>query len=332
VLLVFVVGGCATKEFYYVKDLPPTLSASLIAGSVPQYAAGTPPLLRPHGKRRSIAVTSQKFTLAVPDCIDATGRAEDLKTPLADMLYTALFATERFSLYDRSRLVNLDPEWLKKWASRGGSDGMSPGASAEPQTSVDELIDYFDTYKTSQIENLDAIEKNVDGLLFVYITAIERHDEAGTIDVDYRIVSPDESQTVLFARDRQITFEASNQDEVRFNRADVGAIANQIFEVFPNPVKFRDAQIIAVDGDLVTVDEGANRMLVPGMRGYVVSYEDTGYTRHGEKAQDREYLAQFQILHVYERTSRARILPAQDRFGSRMKSFDVRVGDAIILK
>lgn len=335
---------CATascvkkKEVFYFPTVTPPMS---YAEGIPQASGGFPPLLRPEGKRSTIEPSSQYFTLVIPNCIDISNKAGDLRKSLADILYTEIFKTRRFNLYDRWELVDLDPAWLERALMRRGEAPPPPAMDADQQaqaqpaaaagqyTPQEELA--LREYKRlkEQEETARKIQENADGLLLVYITSRTGQADNGEFTIDYRIVSTQkEKQIVLFAEKATVRYFRSTRSELDYNRDDIAKIANDIFKVFPNPVSpnFQQAHVVSIDGNRIAIDVGENHGLIPGMQGYVVSYEDSIFTGDGVRATEHcNYLARFVITEIYPKTCTGYIYQPRD-------NADIRIGDAVRLK
>ena len=346
-------AACAPKKLYYINDLTPP---QILCNPAIQIAIGIPPLHVPAGKRKTIQPNSQKFILAIPNCIDMSGRAGDLRRSMADMLYTTIFATHRFHLYDRQELNNLDPEWLKTSLKSSMIDQNQEGTKDS-----DASFKYLNQQKEKQDKMIRELNSKIDGLLLVYITSrvmnslspeVQNHDkvydpssDGGHFDVDYRIVSG-KYKIVLFAGSHKVRYQNSTTHEVEYFREDMEAIANSILNKFPRPDGFQDPMVIAIDGERIVINSGTNkiRKLIPGLRGYVVHQEDSIYTERNVngnqyekiKAQHYSYLARFLITEVYEETSTGILLPYRELndIQKRMKytGWDVRVGDKVKIK
>jgi len=333
-LIVLSFQACAKKELYYFdKITPPHVKLD----KVTQTSVAHPPLLRPKGKRRTINPDSQFFTLAIPNCVDMTGLAKDLRKSLADMLYTQLFKTHRFNLYDRGELVDLDTDWIEKslkdsfYEEKGVAkkeEGTKTHQTAD-STQMDKVgasLNLQNYKEKKRNELINPLLKNADGLLLIYITSREGKGKAGAISLDYRIVSTSsDDKVVLFAGSQQIRYRTVSSKELSYDRTDISSIAEEIVKVFPNPNTKRKGQVISIDGDHVVIDIGESLHIIPGLRGYIAYVDDSIYTSDYVKAQQYAYLAKFQITQVYDKTSIAKIFPSDE-------IPDIKVGDVVLLK
>ncbi|WP_419659721.1 uncharacterized protein Dvar_00430 [Desulfosarcina variabilis str. Montpellier] len=338
----FIFSGCAPKKIYYFDDVAPT---SIQGGTATQGTIAYPPLLRPEGKRKSIRPGSQYFTLAIPNAIDMSGRAQDLQRSLADMLYTELFATGRFNLLDRGELMDLDPEWLtsslkksltdlskqedRKAASRSDKDSAEKAESA-----FDKTFQYLDRKQKSQ-KRLEDVLNKADGILLVYVTSRVGKQKGGHFSVDYRIVSRRRGgEIVLFAGNKNVSYKSSTTQEVAYNRKDVADIAKSIVNIFPHPKEVRNAQVIKRDQRVIVVDRGRDQHLIAGMIGYVVYSEDSVRLESIGKARHFSYLGEFIITEVFDKTSTAVLLHPRGMSGDSLDEYewDVQTGDSVIVK
>ncbi len=341
-LVSLTVSGCAPKELYYFDDVSPT---SIQGGTATQGTISYPPLLRPEGKRKTIRPGSQYFTLAIPNAIDMSGRAQDLQRSLADMLYTELFATGRFNLLDRGELLDLDPEWLtsslkKSLTELSEQEGQSPAsagdneAAEKAKAAFDKTFQYLDRKQKSQ-KRLENVLNQADGILLVYVTSRVGKQRGGHFSVDYRIVSRRQKrEIVLFAGNKSISYKSSTTQEVAYNREDVSDIAKSIVKIFPHPKEVRNAQVIKRDQNVVVIDRGRDQHLIAGMIGYVVYSEDSVRLESIGKARHFSYLGEFIITEVFDKTSTAVLLYPMNASGQPAMDYewDVQTGDAVIVK
>ncbi len=350
--LSLLLSACSTpKNLTYFPEVTPP---HVVGQDVRQVSVGYPPLYHPTGKRATIEPRSQYFTLAIPNCIDVTGRAKDLRKSLADMLYTELFQSRRFNLYDRNELVNLNTDWIetvlkksfessytRKYEETSPSDplkealaGPEGAATKNREEHYNSTVlkpDYVDQAIKVQSRKQDIeqnaaenLRENTDGLLMVYITERSGNEKGGFFFVDYRIVSTD--KIVLFAASQKIRFSVSTAAAIEYNREDITAISDKIVQVFPNPDTNRRGQVVSIDNRRIVLDLGKEDHIIPGLRGYVVTADDSIYTSEDTKARHLDYLSFFYISEVYRQTSTGVILePADD-------TPDIRVGDEIVLK
>ncbi|MDF1577406.1 MAG: hypothetical protein RQ753_00470 [Desulfurivibrionaceae bacterium] len=329
----------APKKLYYPSQLPPS---HVEIDNIRQVSLGTPPLLRPTGKRKTISTRSQFFTLAIPNGIDMTGRAKDLRKSLADMMYTKLFQTRRFNLYDRQELVNLDTDWLEMALQKSADVSLEnlqanesltaegKGGKGKESRLMDEIVAgglRVREEKRDEAIQAEKLKADTDGLLLMYITARTGKKEGGHFVVDYRIVSSDtNNKTVLFAGSQKIQFAVSTAEDIEYNRDDIEMIATNIINVFPNPDTARKGQIVSLGRGRFVIDLGREDQLIPGLRGYVVARDDSIYTSDAERAQHYGYLCMFQIVEVYDKTSTVVVVDPLDWDPA------LKVGDEVVLK
>ncbi len=319
--------ACAKKDIFYFEKVSPP---HMIVNNVSQVSIASPPLFRPKGKRFTIQLDSQFFTMAIPNCIDMTGLAKEIRKSVADMLYTELFKTHRFNLFDRGELVNLDTDWIEKSLKDSSSKEKNADANKEVDNSmvdnsiVDQSIKVLEEKERRSKEITDKLKKSADGLLIVYITSRIRNKKGGSISLDYRIVSTGEHNVILFAGSQKVRINISSAKQLDYSRDDITKIAVNIVSVFPNPKATRKGQVISVDDNRIVIDIGTYQHIIPGLRGYVAVVDDSVYTSDAVKAQQYSYLAKFQITEVYDKTSTAIILDP--------KNADIKVGDIIVLK
>lgn len=354
-LFLFLTSCTNNSKLYHFGNVTPD---HIAVSHVRQESLGYPPLLKPTSKRVTIKPRSQYFILAIPNCVDMTGRAQDLRKSLADMLYTKLFQTGRFNLYDRNALVNLDTDWLEQslkqsamnanttktdiTSEKGGVE--TDNAQTISKNVASATMEVWQLKKVEEQKSADELKKAADGLLLVYITSrTEDGKGGGYFTVDYRIVNSVEDQdakdtaasnqisdknknTVLFAGSQVVRFKLSNAKSVEYERGDIQEISDNIFKVFPNPESSRKGQVISINGRRMVADLGKEDHLIPGLRGYIVSRDDSIYTTDLVQAQHYEYLAEFQVMEVYSKTCTIEVLTRENH------APDVKVGDEIVLK
>ena len=352
--LTLLLSACsAPKKISYFDQVTPH---HVVSQDIEQMSLGYPPLYQPVGKRATITPKSQYFTLAIPNCIDVTGRAKDLRKSLADMLYTELFQSRRFNLYDRNELVNLNTDWIeavlkksyessysKRYVETSSQEGLKEVLAGPQAVTRKDVEDHYQANslepdfvgqaiavqdRKAQIEEeaAEKLRQNTDGLLMVYITERSGNEEGGFFYVDYRIVSND--KVVLFAASQKIRFSVSTAKAIEYNREDISAISANIVQVFPNPETNRRGQVVSIDGERIVLDLGKEDHIIPGLRGYVVTADDSIYTSDDTKARHLDYLAFFYISEVYRQTSTGTIILDSEEDDAP----DIRVGDEIVLK
>lgn len=345
-LITVLLTACAPKKPYYFGELSPP---HIQAASASQKTVGYPPLYKPEGKRKTIRPGSQYFSLAIPNAIDMSGRAQDLQRSLADMLYTKLFATKRFNLLDRGELVDLDPQWLVSslrksvigQAERIENAKSSPKEDeAESVTAFDQTLIYLEKKQDRMIETEEKL-KTADGILLVYITSRVGKSEGGYFMVDYRIVSRritlgnQGKEIVLFAGSQKVNYKSSTSQEVEYNRDDINAIAKNIVKIFPHPKSVRAAEVIKRDQKMIVINKGSDSGLIPGMIGYAVYSEDSVRLEETGRPRHYSYLGEFIITEVFDKTSNGILLyPWKAVREDKMTEFewDVAVGDEVIIK
>jgi hypothetical protein len=334
------------KVFYFKEPTPPHMWCEKASQAMVDY----PPFLRPEGKRRGILILSQYFTLAIPNAIDKSGRAQDLQRSLADMLYTKLFERRRFNLLDRRELVEIDPEWLETSIKSSLTD-LSKESTGEKQigdktskksdkatSMLAQTIEYLNR-REKGLEKLEKVLKKADGILLVYITSRIGTKKGGSFFVDYRIVNQWQTQghgneIILFADSKEVKYRSSTTQEVEYDRRDIDEISLNIVNVFPNPHTTKKSEIVKRDGIFIVINIGKDDGIIPGLRGYVVHCDDIliEHDRKELKAQHYTYLAEFTITEVFDKTSTGILL--YPKYGKLPENFDwdIRVGDPVVIK
>ena len=324
--------GCGTKHAYIPQSPPP---AFFDGYAIRLHSIGMPPLYRPPGKREPIRINSQRFTIVIPDVIDVSARNEDLRRPLADMMYTALFDTGRFNLLDRGELANIDPnrllEELRQSTMPTGQEETRPTGTASGRTPEVRASDLIADRQRVQEIILAGIAQRADGLLMLYITTRQGTDAGGSFEIDYRIISTEpRSQALLLARTETVRYEVSTGRELVIMREDIQKIAEQITRTFPRQEDIPErSRVLALDAGFLTIDLGREQALKPGLRGYVYTEEDLAEL---PGAQQKIFLAQFQITEVYDHYSRAMILSSVNREDQSFTPTDIRVGDRVLIQ
>ena len=353
-LLIILVSfsACTKKQVYIVDSVAPP---RIEAGIASQESFGYPPILRPKGKRQTIRPGSQYFTLAIPNAIDMSGRAQDLQRSLADMLYTELFSTGRFNLLDRGELVDLDPQWLAS-ALKKSLTGLTDYSEIEKEKKItdtnvekttstfDKTFEYLDR-KNKRQKELDLKLSKADGILLVYITSRVGGKKGGHFSVDYRIVNRrhkkygkderdegDQRDIVLFAGSKSVRYISSTIQEIDYNRDDIIDIAHMIVKIFPHPKEVKNAHVIKRDQMIIAIDRGRDQQLIPGMIGYVVYSEDSIRVEEYEKTRHYSYLGEFIITEVFDKSSTGVLLKPYYINYNNEYEWDVNVGDAVVIK
>ncbi|MBL9004057.1 MAG: hypothetical protein JNJ46_07410 [Myxococcales bacterium] len=213
---------------------------------------------------------------------------------------------------------------LLRWPSRSVRGNSQP-ANAVANDTVGITTRVIDS--ANQSEMIERIRHSADGMLVSYITSRTGAAGGGKFHLDYRIVSTNpKNSIVLFAASKEVRYTSSSADEVDYNREDLKKLAEEIFNVFPNPDRTHKAQVVSIDGDRITIDMGKDHHVLPGMRGYVIAIENKILTSKGCCAEHISYLAKFQVTEVEHKYSTAVIIEAPE------EQHDIRVGDAAVFK
>ena len=302
--LVVLLPGCNTPTGSIEKSVSP----------------GMPPLAHIEPPATYLTPRSQRFRLAVLAFVERTSSEFEVADSIADMLTTALYATDRFDVYDR-RDFQLAPESAAPSAPPAQAaetefsdlslEPTEPATAPEPETlpppfgmkAIDRGPDPEAQYVS--ITRLRA----ADGILQGWITGITTSpDGGGEIEADYRIVNPDTGLVIV--RDRTLirfSTDASRRS-ISLSRTDVDKLAHAIAAVFVDPAALVQTEIRVTDvrldegGATVTLDAGSDQLdLRRGVPGFVVEEDPTTHVVR--------YLAKFVIVGVFPKASVGLIVP-----------------------
>jgi curli biogenesis system outer membrane secretion channel CsgG len=279
------------------------------------------PLVPVEPARATIVPISQKFSMAVFNFIDQTGKAGPVTEGLPDALSTALFQSNRFALYDRGQLRHDDfgqllASW-QKYQKHMGKDIIgekSAEKGKEPLSSVPFHIGALE-------REFNQILASVDTVFIGALTEIQ----GSVITLDYRVINS-WSNVVLYAGQHRIGYGMSGR-EVDFNREDLRRLVKLVVNAFPDPVALRTGQVLVQDGRTLTVDLGKKDKILVGMNALILAPgEQILKTPGGEKVRDVMYLAEAYVAAVYGNSCKMRVFRADD------KHPDYRVGDFVKFK
>jgi hypothetical protein len=355
-LLILTLIGCGRpKNIFFFETMIP---AHVQSENALQESIDYPPFLRPEGKRRTIHPDSQYFTLAVLNAVDISGRSQDIRKVVADIVYTELFAMKRFNLLDRGELVDLNPEWFVSSIK----DNLHNYKNTVQMTSVQENTIEQKTYSTGQPNIIDStveflkmqgsayetmyrkLLSKVDGILLLYITSRKGGQSGGHLGVDYRIVNqiqgPNQyaKEIVLFAGKANLGYRRSSRREIEINRNDIKKIVEDIVRAFPKPQDIENSQIVKRDRRWIVINKGSDYGIIPGLFGYAAIRDDSIYVEGGQTVYNPRhfaYLAKFVVTEVYDKSCTALLLYPQN-FNPNQKGekfdWDVKVGDSAMIK
>jgi len=296
IYIIISISACSKKFVPFIPTNPPP--PLYFPKDVNVTLINIPPLLIIDNENISkSSIGSQYFKIAIPPCVDMTGKAEYLKNSLSDIFYTALFETKRFSLMDRmeiKKIIEVDLTGL-----------INDTAKINKQI-IDKNLQIYDESST-KAESIIKILKNIsDGILQIYITSDEKKpkSDTGKVWIDYRIVrtsGSDNEPIVLFAGSKEISYNYNaTTSSLSFNRKHINEIANEIKEKFPNPDIQENLRITNKRGNVITVNAGKNDNIITGMLGFVVSVNQDLYGNNIVS-----YRAEFQVTEVFSDTFNA---------------------------
>lgn len=291
-LLVFAVSCNKNFQRYVSENPPPEINFPKDIMVTP---IGTPPLLiTSNDMITKKMVGSQYFKIAILPCIDKYGTSDNLKNSLADMFYTVLFETKRFSLLDRGEIQKIQEIKIKIDTTRKGGDSKV----------VDEVLKDKQKSEEQSQEIIDALRPLVDGFMLIYITSDDK--STGKVGIDYRIVSTSKTTNepiVLFAGSKYITYKYDKySSSLEFNRTDIAEVGKEIKEKFPNPDQ-ENLKITNKRGDIITVNAGKKDNVITGLFGYVIKVDKDLYNNS-----TISYRALFEVIEVFPDNFNARLI------------------------
>jgi hypothetical protein len=328
ILFVVLIGfySCKTHYEIFLSDVPPPEIA--FSSNVELFIVGPPPLkISENNFKTKSKISSQYFRIAVLPCIDMTGNSDNLKNSLADIFYTALFETKRFSLLDRGEIKKMEEiTILDIVKSSSVKDTLNSNYDARI---IDQMTLSKQTYDKAMIELLDRLQCMSDGILQIYITSDKKSTD-GTISkvgIDYRIVgtycqrnqNEKKDPKVLFAGSKDISYSFDkNTSSLTFNREDINDVAELIRNKFPNPDLQEELKVINKRGTIISVNAGKNHNIIEGMRGYVIRID-----QNLDQNALISYRAEFQVIQVFADTFNAELLIVDEEDNTIVKSIDI---------
>jgi len=299
-----------------LTDAPPP--EIVFNDDVKLYLVGHPPLKISENKfKTKNKISSQYFRIAILPCIDMTGKSENLKNSLADIFYTALFESKRFSMLDRGEIKKME-EITMQDIVKSTSKKDSINLNVDNRI-IDEMTSSKQSYDIAMVELLNRLQCMSDGILQIYITSDKKSVDGtvGKVGIDYRIVSTfctkgnleteKKDPVVLFAGSKEISYSFDKAtSSLTFNREDINDIAVLIKNKFPNPDLQNDLKVINKRGNIITVNAGKNDNIIEGMRGHIIRID-----RDLSNNALVSYRAEFQVIQVFADTFNAELLISQ---------------------
>jgi hypothetical protein len=280
---------------YAPQNIPPTV---VFPQKVGLSLILPPPLYIQENKFKTISrPISQYFEIAIPPCVDMTGKADNLRSSLADQFYTALFETKRFTLLDRNEMQAIQNRVDdNKTVSKNKKDSTE----TIQYNNLNQKLEENKNYKAV----LDILKKQTDGLMLIYITSDSKSmtGSIGTVGIDYRIVTSDDK--VIYAGSKELKYKyTQNTNALEFIREDINNVANTIKEKFPNPDFQDNLKVINKRGNIITVNAGKDQNISIGMVGYVIKIDTDPF---GNKL--ISYRAKFAVREVFPGTFNAQLI------------------------
>jgi len=279
------------------------------------------PLVPVEPARATIVPISQKFSMAVFNFIDQTGRAGAVTEGLPDALSTALFQSNRFAIHDRGQLRHDDyGQLISMWQKYQKHQGKDVIGEKSAEKGKEPLGGIPHSLQALQQE-FNAILQSVDTVLIGAITEIDN----SVITLDYRVVNS-WSRVVLYAGQHRINYSRTGKT-VDFDREDLRRMVKLVVNAFPNPNALRTGQVLVQDGRTLTVNLGVKDKITVGMNALILAPgEQILRTPSGQKVRDVMYLAEAYVAAVYDNSCKMRVFRADS------KHPDYRVGDFVKFK
>ena len=299
-LSLLIIGvSCSTSFQRFLPQNPPC--EINYPNDIQAMQIGAPPLLISNNNYvTKKMVGSQYFKIAIWPCIDTYGTSDNLKNSLADMFYTVLFDTKRFSLLDRGEIQKIREIKIR-------IDTSNTRKSNDSKV-VDVVLADKEKAEGESNKIISDLSDVVDGFMLIYITSDDK--SKGSVVIDYRIVRPTKNTKepiVMYAGSRYIGYKYEKiSSSLDFNRNDITAVASEIKEKFPNPEQ-ENLKITNKRGDIITVNAGKKDNITAGLRGYVVKIDKDLYNNRSIS-----YRALFEVIEVFPDNFNARLLENSD--------------------
>lgn len=147
--------------------------------------------------------------------------------------------------------------------------------------------------------------------------------QQGTATLDLRLISCF-TKSDMASVTTPIRYTAGNS-EIAPNRDDIRSAVQKLVGTLPDPREIKKGQIIARDGNFVTINLGKEDKLMKGMKAFAVTYGDRVIDpKSGDMLGDETFTGDLYLFAVYNRISRAYIVPEPGT--------NVKVGDYVIFK
>lgn len=319
IVVVSLLMSCKTKKEF--KPSAPPFQPFFIEQVGISYTS-PPPVLLPIAKNiDEIEVSSQYFNIAVPQVIDLTGAATEIKNLISDKFVTSLDQRKRFIVRDKNNLLNLarhnyeadimpnstkgpskiqsttsfssDQSTNQKGKPFNKKDSTASYSYDEPQKDNDQVYGDLETNPEFFEEYIKVIKQYTDGLLRITITGFADK----MLDIDYKITSSLVDNKILSTGSGRIGFTMTGNPIVyRVDNDDIENIVNDIVSGFPNPDS--TLRITEVIGKKITVNAGKNKNISEGMVGFVVKQKD----------KRTAYKAVFKVTNVFSESFRAELI------------------------
>jgi hypothetical protein len=313
ILILILTNSCYDIQPYLPSD--PLPSTTFFPAPVDVELINSPPLYIPTNQARTMTrPVSQYFEIAIPPCVDMTGKSDYLINSLADMFYTSLFEVKRFTLMDRMELTRLQSSVDKKY-----QDSLQLQGEQNKQ-----ILKQIENDKYQSVLNI--LQSNTDGVMLIYITSDKKSTggKNGIVYIDFRIVN--KKNEVLYAGSKDIHYNHDrNTNSLDFDRTDISSVAKNIAKNFPNPHYQEGLAIIDRRDDIITVNVGKNQNISKGMIGYVVKATKNSY---GDQL--ISYRAEFIVSEVFENTFKAFLVPRNKEEELIIKT--INIGEPIKMK
>lgn len=291
-ILAIFISACSKK---YTRFIPNNYPAPIyMPDRVEMGQIGPPPIIITENEDRcKNSIGSQYYKVAIPPCMDMTLGAEHIKNSLADLFYTALFETKRFSLIDRMEIQKTEEV---------NQNRITEDTLLVDQQGLNKLASANNSGFEQSRKIIDDFKSMCDGFLEIKITSDVKNakTESGKVGIDYRIVRYDKllssEPIVLLAGSKEISYSYNKTIEsLAFNRQDISDVANEITAKFPNPDMRDDQKVINRRGNIITVNTGKSENIVSGMLGFIIKVN-----KDINNNKSVCYRAEFEVTEVFQ--------------------------------